>query len=337
MNKTNGPAAVSGKTVVICLAVIFWAIGAANFWRLSPPDPDCVRAVSLYSGILEETSVIGLEYSSLTTTLGSFAVKKTSENPVTAALMVRLLKEAGAGSAAELQAVAINASGSFPGFVLAALSACSALDIQAYVIASVGSSAYGANMSGNTIADMLLKDRVRQLGFTLLAVTPGGSDDRGMELDEEELERISRMLDEQGVPFIRPAGLADAVALRESMFNEKGCRLLVNIGGGHASGGADTALALESGVLKPNGKKTYKEPGLIQKYLANGRSVIQILNVRKLYAAYGLDFDRNGKLSGGERLYRWKKLPLPAAGLPVTGLLVLLGILRYSRIDKRKV
>ena len=269
---------------------------AANFWRFNPPDPDAVRAVALYTEILNSVNIIGHEYSSLTTTLGSYAVKKVSEDPVAAALMVRLLKDSGAVPDA---VAAINASGSFPGFSLAALSACAVLGIETYVIASVGASTYGANIPGNTIADMLLTDDVRRLGFTLLAVTPGGSNDRGQELDPDELERIEALLRVQGIPFIRPAGLEEAIAVRESLFGKAGCSLLVNIGGTHASSGANTGLALLSGIITPDSKLLFDDPGLMQSFLRQGMPVIQILNVRALYSSYGLEFDQTGKITQG--------------------------------------
>jgi len=323
----RGTAAINRKTAVFCFAIILWAVFAANFWRFSPRDPDCVKAVSIYEEILKKTDIIGLDYSSLTTTLGSFSSKKSSKNPVAAALMVRLLKDSGAASDS---VAAINASGSFPGFVLSSLSACNAMGIKAYVIASVGASSYGANIPGNTIADMLLEDDVRRLNYVLLAVTPGGSGDRGLELDAEELERVSEMLEKHDIPFIRPANLADAIALRESMFTDAGCTLLINIGGNHASSGADTDFALMSGVLKPDKKKTYEEAGLIQYFLRTGKPVIQILNVKKLYAAYGLEFDQNGELlTGAEKIYRRGRLPAPVTLLPV--LVFLLAIFRCSR------
>jgi len=323
----KGNVVINIKTVALCLAIILWAVFAANFWRFSPRDPDCVEAVSIYTELLMKTSIIGLDYSSLTTTLGSFSAKKSSENPITAALMVRLLKEAGASSNS---VVAVNASGSFPGFVLASLSACAAMGIKTFVIASVGASSYGANIPGNTIADMLLEDDVKKLDYVFLAVTPGGSSDRGAELDAEELERVSDMLEKRGIPFIRPANLADAIALRESLFTDVGCTLLINIGGNHASSGADSDFALMSGILKPDRKKTYENAGLIQYFLKTGKPVIQILNIKKLYAAYGLEFDENGELlTGSEKVYRWKRLPAPITLLPV--LLFLLAILWYSR------
>jgi len=322
-------AVIDRKTAAICLAIILWAVLAAFSWRFLPPDADCVLAVSLYSKILEETTIVGLEYSPLTTTLGSYAIKRSSENPVIAALMVRQLKDAGLSSDS---VVAINASGSFPGFTLAALSACAALDLQTYIIASIGSSTYGANIPGNTIADMLLENG---FGRILLAVTPGGSTDRGLELDDEELERISRMLESYGVPFILPENLIDAINLRESLFDGAGCKLLINIGGSHAAIGNDIELALMAGVLKPG--TTFEEAGLVQNFLAAGRPVIQILNVNKLYESYGLDFDQNGNLlSDSSKIYRWKRLSPLVTLLPIFGILVLLARFRYQSKNQRQ-
>jgi len=286
----------------ICLLIIFLAVISANLWRLSPRDPVYVKAVSIYANILNEVNIIGTEYSSLTTTLGSYAIKKTSENPDIAALMTRLLYDAGISSNS---VVAINASGSFPGFTLAVLSACAALDLEAYVIVSIGSSTFGANIPGNTIADMLLKDSVRNLGHKVLAITPGGSGDMGLELDAEELERISETMKKHDIPFIRPANLMEAIKLRENLFNIENCDLLINIGGSHASTGANPDLDLLAGIIKPDKNKIYKDSGLVQSFLNLNKPVIQILNVRKLYSVYGLEIDQNGNLLGNtKKLYR---------------------------------
>jgi len=297
---------VNKKITGICLAVILLAILTANFWRLNPEDPDAVRAVSIYTEILYNAEIVGDTFTSLTTTLGSYAAKRVSENPLTAALLVRLLKDAGVSADSVL---AVNASGSFPGFALAALSASAALGLRTYVIASIGSSSYGANIPGNTIADMLLKDNVRNLGFTLLAVTPGGSNDRGRVLDPEELERISLLLEKHGIPFILPNDLIHAIDIRESFFNEAGSTLLLNIGGSHASSGDNLDIALMAGIIKPDRENRFDDPGLIQSFLRQNIPVIQILNIKQLLAAYDLDFDENGKLIGNtEKLLRYPRI-----------------------------
>ena len=298
MYSNNNTVPVSRKIILICLAVILIAVITANLWRLNPVDPDSVLALDIYSEILKTVNIVGEEYTPLTTTLGNYAVKKVSQEPLTAALMVRILKSAGLQGNS---VAAINASGSFPGFTLAALSACTVLGIDAYVIASVGASSYGANVPGNTIADMLLQEEVQKLRFTLLAVSPGATNDQGLEIDHDELERVSGMLEAQGIPFIQPSNLMEAIKFRETMFTEKGCTVLINIGGNHASSGANIDLSLMSGLIDPAKVNLTGDSGLIQSFLKRNLPVIQILNVRKLYADYGLDFDQDGRLLGNSK------------------------------------
>lgn len=304
------------KKTLLCLVIILWTAIVYNHWRFLPADEDCLRAAALYKETLQNINIplIGEEYTSMTTTPGSLDAKKSTLEPLIAALVVKMLKEtkAGAGKPAGT-AIAINASGSFPGFVLACLCACSALRLDAFVIASVGSSSYGANIKGATIADILLSKRVsafadQENNYPLLAVTPGGSDDRGAELDAGELERLAALLAGNNIPLFRPGDIQEAINFRAALFAEKNCDLLINIGGNHAGAGADADMALLYGIIRPEEVKRYSGDGLIQRYLSSGKQVIQLLNTKKLYAAYKLSFDKRGVLiSGGDRLLRYRK------------------------------
>jgi len=295
------------KLHVFCFVVIILAITAANIRRFFPDDPHAYLAAEIYKGLLEDIEIVGMNFTSLTTTLGSYPVKKVSEDPAIAALMVRLLKDAGISAGSD-SVVAINASGSFPGFTLAALSACAAMEIRTYVIASIGSSTYGANVPGNTIADMLLNENVKDLGHTLLAISPGGSSDRGRELDEEELDRIEEMLGIHGITFFRPQSLIDAIDFRISIFSDAGSSLLINIGGNHASSGANNDLDLLAGVLLPENFSSFNDHGLIQNFLGRNLPAIQILNIRLLLASFGLSYDQAGNILGNtDNLFRERR------------------------------
>ncbi|MCL2093718.1 MAG: poly-gamma-glutamate system protein [Treponema sp.] len=286
---------IDKKLILICLPIIIAAILVSNLWRFKAPSSEAALAVSLYTEILKEVNIVGVDFSSLTTTVGYYPAKRVSEDPITAALMVRILQDAGA---AKGSVIAINASGSFPGFTLAALAACAALELEAHVIASIGSSTFGANVPGATIADMLMKDSVQSLGHSILGFTPGGSRDRGLSMDQNEINRVSRMAQNAGIPFYRPQGLVEAIELRETLFREVGSTILVNVGGNHAASGESLEFYLLAGVLDPNEIENYDDPGLMQSFLRAGRPVIQILNVRRLYADYGLEFNERGQLLG---------------------------------------
>ena len=69
---------------------------------------------------LNRTALIGLEESPITTSLGQLEAKRTSANPNFAGCLVRMLDEAGVRSG---DAVAVGASSSFPGMILATIAA----------------------------------------------------------------------------------------------------------------------------------------------------------------------------------------------------------------------
>ena len=73
-------------------------------------------------------------------------------NPDFAALMVKFFQQAGLQ---EGDIVAIGASGSFPGLIIATLSACKAMNITPLIIYSIGASEYGATIPTFTFIDML--------------------------------------------------------------------------------------------------------------------------------------------------------------------------------------
>ena len=89
------------------------------------------------------TGLIGLERSPITTSLGSLEAKRTAANPNFAGLVAALLRAAGVRAG---DAVAVGASSSFPAFIIAALSAAEAMDVEPIVISSLGSSEWGANI-----------------------------------------------------------------------------------------------------------------------------------------------------------------------------------------------
>ncbi|MCK7480237.1 MAG: poly-gamma-glutamate system protein [Candidatus Moduliflexus flocculans] len=91
------------------------------------------------------TGLIGLEYAETTTTLGDLEAKRTSASPDMAALAVLLLREAGLEPG---DAIAVGASGSFPGLALAVLSAARALDLDVALVASLGALLLGRQRPG---------------------------------------------------------------------------------------------------------------------------------------------------------------------------------------------
>jgi len=89
------------------------------------------------SSDINMTGLIGLEFSPLTTSLGSLEAKRTTTNPNLAGLIVFLLEESGVKRG---DSIAVGASGSFPALIVAVLSATRVMDLKPLVICSLGAS-----------------------------------------------------------------------------------------------------------------------------------------------------------------------------------------------------
>ena len=123
------------------------------------------------------TGLIGVEWSSITTTLGDLQAKRTATNPMWAAYVARRMVEAGVSPG---DVVWATFSGSFPGLNLAVLAAAEAVGARLVAVASLGASTWGANLPGFPWVSM--EAAVRDVGLFQngsVAVTLGGSRDQG--------------------------------------------------------------------------------------------------------------------------------------------------------------
>jgi len=138
---------LAAVSLVFYLIFYFWLKPAGN--ELAPDEAQAARLMAeaekvIYScqeklGLLPgknpfdpmKTGLIGLESSPLTTTLGQLEAKRTTTNPAMAALLVRLLHQAGVKKG---QVVAAGASGSFPALAVAAYCAARAMEVKLWLL-----------------------------------------------------------------------------------------------------------------------------------------------------------------------------------------------------------
>jgi len=240
------------------------------------------------------TGLIGVEVSAITTTLGHLEAKRTSTNPDTAALMVRLFQQIG------LQAgdvVAIGSSGSFPALWVAAVSACKVLQLVPLSILSVGASQYGANLEGFTLLDMaqcLVAGGFEE--FLPIAVSAGGDDDVAADLEEGVREGLYQELERCPYFFIREAELPSNVALRMRLYQEnagsRGIKAFVNIGGSMANTGTSPQfLELRPGINTVKDIPPPAQRGVLYEMASEGIPVIHLLYIQGLCVRYGLAYD----------------------------------------------
>jgi poly-gamma-glutamate system protein len=243
---------------------------------------------------LNRTGLIGLESSSITTSLGQIEAKRTTTNPNFAGLVVKLLKEAGVGRG---DAVAIGASSSFPALILASVSATSVLGARPVMILSLGASNWGANDPRFTSLEILeCGRRAGVFDVRPVALAVGGENDNGADMSEEGRVFLADKIAATGLPLVRQPDLESDVRERMRLY-EEGARpgavkAFINIGGSWANMGVDSrVLKLKPGLtevadIPPEGRR-----GIIQSMAAGGVPVIHLLYVKGLADRYGLPWD----------------------------------------------
>jgi len=243
-----------------------------------------------------QTGIIGEEYTQLTTTLGNLEAKRTSTNPAFAALLVKYFKEA---NLKKSNVIAIGASGSFPGLILATLSAVKALELEPLLIYSIGSSEYGANIPEFTFVQML--DSLNEkniIPYKLLAISMGGYLDQaeGMFYPDSR-EIIEKIAQDSGIHFINIDSIKENIQYRMQLYkktaDDQHLKAFVNIGGATPNYGNTPASITYPNGLVINGPKIpdHPERGLIFEYQNLGIPIIHLLNIRDLAVKNGLPID----------------------------------------------
>lgn len=248
------------------------------------------------------TGLIGVERSIVTTSLGSLEAKRTTANPAFAALVVSLLREAGAGRG---DVVAVGASSSFPALVVATLAAAKAAGVEPLVISSLGASEWGANIPGFGWLEM--EECLRRAGLLAaepIARTVGGEGDTGDDMDPAGRALVESRVRGGDIPSVEGPSLERNVAARLEAYRRaagpRPIKAFVNIGGSWANLGTDPeVLKLEPGLARRVFVPPPDRRGVIQAMAAAGVPVIHLLNIKGLCERYGLP---------------WDPRPLPAPG-----------------------
>jgi poly-gamma-glutamate system protein len=279
--------------------------------------------------------MLGQEFSEITTTLGSLEAKEVALNPDFAALMVRLLDEAGVDSSST---VGVMLSGSFPTLGISTLAALQTVGAKALVLSSLGASMYGANQPGATWIDM--EQWLQEgggLNYRSVLVTMGGEGDAGGGLPEEGLAVLRSAAQRSRVPLYVPSTLQDAIRKRTEMLQANKIDLLINIGGNQASlGGCVHGATIPNGYHDALSACNDPGRGVVVRMAERGIPVIHVLNIRDLAVRYGVQMmtpDSPDSVAGVYRTAATKRTIVSA------GLVTILGMLaafRMRRSEKKE-
>ncbi|MBQ0071512.1 MAG: poly-gamma-glutamate system protein [Spirochaetales bacterium] len=248
---------------------------------------------------INQTYLLGPEWSELTSTPGEEGAKRSALNPEFAAAMVRYYHDAGLEKG---DSIAIGTSGSFPGFVIATLCAATEMELDTRIIASLGASMHGGTRVDFNVFDIM--STMKEGGFVdynLLAVSCGSANDAGGSVLEEILYEGTAQLSEEicrreaertGAEFIHYPYLGDSINRRFELYG-KDVKLFVNIGGASVNSG-DSAYTLDFPqglVLDPPKIPDVPLRGLNYEYAAIGTPVLNLLNVKLLCQENSIPFD----------------------------------------------
>ena len=243
-------------------------------------------------------AVVGEEFTPLTTSLGHVEDKRTAADPRFAGAVVGYFENVGLHSG---DVVAIGASGSFPGYILATLCAAETMELRPLIVYSYGASMYGATLPAFTFPVML--SHLQKAGLLthsrILAVSMGGRGDQAQEvlLHENPQQFIRDLALSSGYPFIDEPDFVKNVARRMAVFEEgaagRPIGVFVNTGGaGINYGYLEESLKLPPGLIVSVDRiPDNPRKGLIFEYLSRGVPVVHLLFTKGLCEANGIPYD----------------------------------------------
>ncbi|RJP76918.1 MAG: poly-gamma-glutamate system protein [Candidatus Zixiibacteriota bacterium] len=238
-----------------------------------------------------QSALIGVQYSLITTDEGDLGAKLTSINPNFAAVILQMLLDA---EVQQGDQVAVAFTGSFPALNLATIIACEVLGAEPVIVTSVGASMWGANEPEFTYLDMeriLYKQGL--IRHRSLAASIGGGEDIGRSVSLAGRGLIEESILRNNVALIGGKSLEENQELRRQLYRQKAQGILykvfINVGGGSAVlGSTENGDLIPPGLSKVYLQKNYPSRGLIHEFWEMGVPVIHLLNVDRLANQYGL-------------------------------------------------
>ena len=244
-----------------------------------------------------ETGIVGVPYSLITTDEGDLDAKLTTLDPNFSAVIVDLLFTAGLE---KNDTIAVMLTGSMPGANIALLSACQVMGIHPIIISSIGASQWGANQVDFTWLDMediLIENKL--INSRSVASSIGGRNDMGRLLSPLGRDLIMENIKNYDLPLIRENRLADNIKKRTDIYNEyhpiDKYDGVVNIGGGVASLGTSFNYRLiPPGIVNRSDIVDIDNSGGIEGafsyFLKRNITGLHILNIKSIIENYNLPF-----------------------------------------------
>lgn len=222
-----------------------------------------------------ETGMIGIQYSPLTSERGDLESKLTATNPNFAALIYDLFVKAGLKKG---DRVAVSINGSYPALNISVMSAIKVFGLDPVIITAMTSSMWGANNPEYTYLDME-RDLIGNglLSYRTTAVTYGGDDDIGRGLSPEARDMIKTAALRNNVLLIEARDLGETIEQRMKIYQQCGAvKMFINVG---EQASSITGTQVDEGLI--TGHKIKIGSSVIARLSSKGIPVINLIDINK--------------------------------------------------------
>lgn len=240
------------------------------------------------------TGMVGVEYNSMTTAVGELGEKRSTTNPDFAAAYVRFI--AGLDLPPDAPVVLVL-SGSYVGGDVALLAALEALGRPFVLLASAGTSQYGANDPEFNLFDILALLQQKGIVRTkALAGVLGGTNANGGGIDRASFRKLVDSAARAGIPLMPgptvTASVDQLIAATRAELAGRRPGLVLNVGASIVGlGECLESFTFPTGFSPTAMPCTSGPAGIMMKLGAEGVPTLHILNMKQVTRELGLPFD----------------------------------------------
>ncbi len=236
-----------------------------------------------------QSGIIGLKETPITTDRGSLQGKLTSLNPNLAAVMVSMFKKA---KLSEGDRIAVSSTSSYPAINIAVYSAAKVLGLKVVAINSVGASMFGATDPEFTWLDMeSLLIEYGVFSYKTEAASIGGGRDLGRGLNKLGRDMILKAIDRNGVELVQERNLDDNIDRKMAIYKSKYKKYdaYINIGGGLSSiGSSVNSRLIANGFHRTINNNNIPRKGTMFEFAQMGTSIIHLADITEIARKYDL-------------------------------------------------
>jgi len=285
--------------------------------------------------------LLGPQNSIIQTTKGSKVSKLSTLNPNFAAMIMEMLIELEVDSSSK---VAVSYTGSYPGANIAVLSALEAMNMDASIITSCGSSEWGATYPEMTWIDMEhYLNQVNHVSNKSKLGSIGGGFDLGSQLNKEGRKVCEIAIYSNQMKPLHEKDPIENVKKRMQHYQNmtKDITLFINVGGGiYTTGDSLKRKDTPAGIIYPGDISSAASGTVIERFLEQDIPVININHIHILTEWYDLPYPlgKKNQIKMGSLFYSKKQYNLAViltAFIIAAGTVLSVGIISHHEIKKR--